>query len=139
MGKVFEDEFMDLHSSIIDLCREFTRDRVDMIYAYCSIEDGAYSFNAFFTTNGKARSAWEMDISEEIRDAFFRIGIQETIKIGELCEEYGRPVPTQIKMIYDVKTKKFASEYQYKPMETMEIGTHDLFYGWVKEVDPTYK
>lgn len=138
MERVFEDEFMDLHSSIIDLCRELIRDRADKIYACCGIEGRMYTFNAFFVVNGKALTLKGIDVPHKTKSAFLNIGIEETIKIAELCRAYERPVPTQIKMIYDVKTKRFTSEYQYKPMETMDIGFHDLFMDWVKEVDPTY-
>lgn len=140
MARVFEDEFMDLHSSIISLCKELVRDvlDVDMIYAYCSIEGGSYSFNAFFTVQGKAVTLKGVDVSHAMKSKFLDIGIGETRKIRELCKEFERPTPTEIKMIYNARTRQFTAEYQYKPMETMDIGIHDLFMGWVKEIDPNY-
>ena len=35
-------------------------------------------------------------------------------KIKKACQEFGRPMPTQIKLIYDVTSKKMQSEYQYE-------------------------
>jgi hypothetical protein len=48
MSKVFEDEFMDAQASIISLCMEVTKEKVDKIYAYCSNESRVTMFNAFF-------------------------------------------------------------------------------------------
>ena len=46
MNKVFEDEFMDVQSSIISLCLELTERKVDKVYAYCSNEKYCLIFNA---------------------------------------------------------------------------------------------
>lgn len=139
MERVFEDEFMDLHSSIIDLCRELTRDSVDMIYAYAIIEGRSYSFNAFFTKQGKVLTLRELNIGRETVSEFLGIGNEELIKIDDVCKKYGKKTPTEIKMIYDVRTKQFTSEYRYTPMETMDVGFPDFFMGWINEIDPTYK
>lgn len=34
----FEDDFMDLQSSLISLCLEVAGQKVDKVYVYCSIE-----------------------------------------------------------------------------------------------------
>ena len=139
MEKVFEDEFMELHSSIIDLCRELTRDQVDTIYAYCSIEGRSYSFNAFFTRQNKAVTMRGFDAPFETKRAFLRIGTEEVIKIDKVCKKHSRPTPTQIKMVYDVKTRRFTADYQYQLLEHKTMGQVDYFMDWVREIDPTYK
>ena len=52
MGKVFEDDFMELQSQFISLCLEVSGKKVDEVYAYISIEKQSKMFNAFFTVNG---------------------------------------------------------------------------------------
>lgn len=139
MGKVFEDAFMDIQAGIIGLCREATKDCVDRIYAYCMIDGRSYSFNAFFTVKGKAVFLSDLGVPADTHRLFLTLGTQDTKKIKKVCEEYGKPVPTEIKMIYDVKTREFTADYQYKPVRTMDVGFPDLFMGWINEIDPTYK
>lgn len=140
MERVFEDEFMDLHASIISLCKELVEygPEVDMIYAYCSIEGRTYTFDVFYTAQGKAITLKELNVPDSTKWQFLKIGVQETVKIGGLCKEFERPVPTEIKMIYNMKTQEFTSDYQYESQETDEINTDDIFDDWIKEIDPTY-
>ena len=43
----FEDDFMDLQSSLISLCLEVAGQKVDKVYVYCSIEKKSKMFNVF--------------------------------------------------------------------------------------------
>lgn len=52
MGKVFEDEFMDIQVQMIALCLEFVGNEADKIYVYGSIEENSISFNAFLKYKG---------------------------------------------------------------------------------------
>lgn len=52
MGKVFEDEFMDIQVQMITLCLEFVGNEADKIYIYGSIEENSISFNAFLKYKG---------------------------------------------------------------------------------------
>lgn len=138
MKQIFEDAFMDAQASIISLCKELKGD-ADKIYAYCSIEDG-YEFNAFFQKDNKVLmlTPSDLNVSRDFLFQFLSYGLEDTKKIAAVCKEYGMPVPTEIKMIYDVKTRGFDAEYQYKPVQTMDRGFVDIFEGWVAEIDPTY-
>ena len=52
MGKVFEDEVMDIQVQMIALCLEFVGNEADKIYVYGSIEENSISFNAFLKYKG---------------------------------------------------------------------------------------
>lgn len=56
MGKVFEDEFMDIQVQMIALCLEFVGNEADKIYVYGSIEENSISFNAFFEIQGELKT-----------------------------------------------------------------------------------
>ena len=51
MSKVFEDEFMDVQASIISLCLEVTKKKVQKVYAYCYNEKKIKMFNVFFNVS----------------------------------------------------------------------------------------
>ena len=61
MGKVFEDELMDLHSEYISLCLE-TVPNADKIYVYCSIEEASSMFNAFFELNKEVKTLGKLGV-----------------------------------------------------------------------------
>jgi hypothetical protein len=42
-----------------------------------------------------------------------RIICEDIEKIEELCKEYERDMPTEMKLIYDVKSGNFKAEYKY--------------------------
>lgn len=39
-------------------------------------------------------------------------------KIEELCREYGRDMPTEMKLIYNVRSGRFKAEYKYDLVHT---------------------
>lgn len=137
MGQIFEDAFMDAQASLISLCKELKND-ADKIYVYCSIESG-YEFNVFYQKQGKVLrlSANDLNVSRELISRFLDYGLADTKKIDAVCKEYGKPTPTEIKMIYDVKTRKFDAEYQYKPVQTMDRGFVDILESWIDEINST--
>ncbi len=117
MNKIFEDEFTDIQSQIISLCLEFSEQvNIERIYAYCSIEGNATSFNAAFVENGIIKLNTEIDSNLPRTFAFLKAGCSDTKKIKEICEKYQKPIPTEIKMYYDVQTGKFKADYKYSPI-----------------------
>lgn len=140
MKRVFEDEYMDLHAEIISLCLDALEEEqgVDVVYAYCSIEGAIYTFNAFFTRKGKAYTLDDINLPFDALSDILGEGAQIGIEIGALCKEFGRPVPTEIKMIYEVGQESLAVDYKYEPQETESRFVHDIFLDWVKAIDPNY-
>ena len=131
--KVFEDEFMEVQSGLISLCMEFLgENKVDKIYAYGSIEDGRYSFNAFFAVNGEIKSARAFESQTQKTFKFLNTGTFELVNIEDICIEYNKPVPTEIKMYYDVKTGEFNADYKYEPV-CVDKCAGDVFDEWKAE------
>ena len=136
MSQVFEDAFMDFQSSLISLCMEAVGTKVDKIYAYCSNEKKSKMFNVFFKVKNAVKKLNEIDISSETQIQLLKIGTKDLPKLDKLCEEYSKPVPREIKMIYDVKNGKFDASYKYDEVCTPQSGiaAEDVFRQWRDEI-----
>lgn len=63
MELIFEDEFMDVQSTIISLCLELVAGNADKVFAYGSLEEKSTSFNAFYVIGGKVTTINKLNIS----------------------------------------------------------------------------
>ena len=111
MSKKFEDQFMDLQSELISLSLEVTDKKVDKIYAYASIEEKSQMFNAFFEAAGEIKTLNQLGIDHNRMMQFLKLGTEDLDKIKALGKEYAMPVPTELKLHYDVKTGKYNADY----------------------------
>ncbi|PFJ91106.1 DUF600 domain-containing protein [Bacillus cereus] len=120
----FEDKFSDLQADMITICMEYVEDRADKVYVYASREEGIISGRFFYLINStyvechKVNDALEdgderYDVSRERQIMVLRIICEDIEKVEELCKEYERDMPTEMKLIYDVKSGKFKAEYKY--------------------------
>lgn len=132
-NKVFEDEFMDIQSEIISLCMDYVDKNADIIYAYCAIEERMQSFNACFRCGNELKRVEDFDKSRPEKMKFLRDGSSRLFDIREVCANYNLPVPTQIKMIYDVNTGKFKADYKYEKVCT-DISADEVYDEWVEEL-----
>ena len=60
-----------------------------------------------------ANNGFNYDVSLERQRDCLQILIDDIKQLVEVCKKYGRPMPTEIKMVYDVKTKQFNADYKY--------------------------
>ncbi|MFJ6413330.1 MULTISPECIES: immunity protein YezG family protein [Terribacillus] len=122
--KEFEDKFTELQSDMISICLEYVEDRADKVYVYASHEGGIISSSFFYLINNKyvechkVNDALETgdegyDVSPERMLTVLQIINEDIEKIEVLCKEYGRDIPTEMKLIYDVKNGNFKAEYKY--------------------------
>ncbi|PFD27633.1 DUF600 domain-containing protein [Bacillus cereus] len=120
----FEDKFSELQADMISICMEYVEDRADKVYVYASREEGIISGRFFYLINNtyvechKVNDALEdgderYDVSRERQFMVLRIICEDIEKVEELCKEYERDMPTEMKLIYDVKSGKFKAEYKY--------------------------
>ena len=136
MSRVFEDEFMDLQTGLISLCLEVTQGKVDKIFAYGSNEKKSTMFNAFFEVNGEIKTLAMLGISNELAFQFLGLGIEDLEKLDAIGAKYNRPVPTELKLYYDVRTRKFRSEYKYEEVCSARTGKSagEVFDEWLAEM-----
>jgi len=126
MEKVFEDYFSELQADMVSICLEYASKKADMIYIYCSSEANIISSNFFYCINGilvrkhklnEALNAYEKgslyDTSGNRQSAALNFINEDIEKIKELCEKYKRKMPTEMKLIYNVKKNSLVSNYKY--------------------------
>jgi len=137
MSKVFEDEFMELQSDLISLCLELTGGNVDVIYAYASIEEKSHEFNAFFQKDRKVLTTDLINVENDLIFQFLDAGIDDLNKVRTLCECYGKPRPTEMKMVYNTKTGEYHADFKYKPVCNIRKGIsgYTVFNDWVSEIE----
>lgn len=150
MAKVFEDEFMDWQADMVDIAKEYIEDRAEKIYLYGSIEEGVYFFNLFFKIKNKilfmhqinsilSNSEKKFDVSQDRQETVLHIGAEDLIKIEEVCKKYGQSVPTEFKLIYDVKSNSLKAHYEYdlKYSNEEDVDTDDIFMAWYEDIKNT--
>jgi len=139
MSHQFEDEFMDLQSKLISLCLEVAEKKVDKIYAYASIEEKSKMFNAFFEVNGEMKTLNQLGLSSSLTNQFLKLGTGDLEKIRSVCKSFDKPVPTEIKMYYDVNTGKYNADYKYKEVCSARTGVSagEIFMNWISEIKST--
>ena len=133
--KVFEDEFSEVQTGLISLCMELTRTKVDKVFAYCSIEDNSQAFNAFFEKDGRILKKNQVGASIETVNDFLRLGTSDLNQLREICTRYGKPVPRQIKMVYDAKTHGFDARISYDSLLDEGKSAGQVFMEWRSEVE----
>ncbi|AZV44289.1 immunity protein YezG family protein [Peribacillus asahii] len=145
--KEFEDRFSELQADMISICMEYVEDRADKVYVYASCEEGMISGKFFYLINNqyvkchKVNDALEngeerYDVSTKRQSMVLRIICEDIKKVKVLCKEYERDMPTEMKLIYDVKSGNFKAEYKYDLVYTNDdIKTADhIADEWFEEV-----
>ncbi|MFP3666336.1 DUF600 domain-containing protein [Priestia sp. SIMBA_032] len=122
--KEYEDKFSELQADMISICMEYVEDRADKVYVYASREEGVTSSDFFYLINGKYVEPHKLnDALEEAEESYdtsaarnfmvLDILNEDIGKIKVLCQEHQRDMPTEMKLIYDVRNRKFKAEYKY--------------------------
>ena len=120
MERAFEDVFSEIQADMISLCVDLLKRSawpMDWIYAYCRNEESSSTFDAFFVGYHIVARKEDQRLGFSLSDLedFLRIGIGDTVRLKQVCAEYGRPCPVDVYMIYNVKTGQFQAECGYDP------------------------
>lgn len=124
MKKVFEDYFTEIQTDMIDVCMENVEGRANKIYIYCSCEESITTCGYFYEIKGKVVRRHKLndallegeqayDVSGKRQSSVIRIINEDIKKIKVLCKEYNEPIPTEIKIVYDVKKNSVSADYKY--------------------------
>ena len=147
MTKVFEDYFSELQADMVSICLENVEHRANKIFIYCSYESNILVGTYFYDIAGKivARGKLndaitsdekEYDVSIQRQKSVTQIINEDIRKLKKVCEEYNRPMPTEIKLVYDVKTNKLNAQYQYENVYTDDPNknAYHIVEEWFEEV-----
>jgi len=153
LSKVFEDYFSELQADMVAICLEYVESDAEDIYIYCSYESEMYAFDVFFKINGQYvfkhnlndavnststtdKKALIYDTSEQRQEAVLDIGLENLEKIHEICKEYGKEMPTEMKLHYDVKLNSLKGKYRYDLVYSNdeELLPDNIFDFWFEEM-----
>ena len=143
MNKVFEDQLMDIQSDMISLSLEYVENKAETVYIYVVLEDGLVSFDVFYKIGGFISEKSDVNeyLSEKINDSddiqfsLLEYGIEDAEKIEVLFKENSKEVPTEIRLVYDVKNNSLKSNYRYDAMyeKNEDLSVSDVFEAWIQE------
>ncbi len=123
MAVVFEDKFMEVQSDMVSLALELAAEEaIDKIYLYASIENESVLFNAFYSRGMNILKLSDVEKSKEKIRAFLRLGTDDVEQLVSVCKSYQKPIPTEIKAIYDADKNSFDSNYQFSTVGLEEKG-----------------
>ena len=140
---IFEDQLMEIQSDMISLSLEYVENKAEIVYIYVVLEDGLVSFDVFYKIGGfiSEKSDVNKYLSEKINDSddiqfsLLEYGIEDAEKIEVLFEENSKEVPTEIRLVYDVKNNSLKSNYRYDAMyeKNEDLSVSDVFEAWIQE------
>lgn len=143
MNRVFEDQLMDIQFDMISLSLEYVENKEETVYIYVVLEDGLVSFDVFYKIGGFISEKSDVNeyLSEKINDSddiqfsLLEYGIEDAEKIEVLFEENSKEVPTEIRLVYDVKNNSLKSNYIYDAMyeKNEDLSVSDVFEAWIQE------
>ncbi len=138
---MFEDEFSALQADMVDICNEYSCGVADKIFIHIAYE-GLLNAEYFYIINGKiverhklldSGLAVDFDVSVDCQTQVLDILKEDTRKIKSVCDKYNQPMPTEMKLVYEPKTKKFNAEYKYENQTTDEVSVFDIQEAWFEE------
>lgn len=143
MTKVFEDYFSELQADMVSICLEYVENEGGNIYIYCSSENNVYSVGYFYKIKGKIKERHK--IKEELPNADVSINRQKKVmeilmddleQIEEVCKQFDKPMPTEMKLIYDIKNNSLDASYQYDLVysEDSDKTADDVEEEWFEEI-----
>ena len=143
MNRVFEDQLMEIQSDMISLSLEYVENKAEIVYIYVVLEDGLVSFDVFYKIGGFISEKSDVNeyLSEKINDSdniqfsLLEYGIEDAEKIEVLFKENSKEVPTEIRLVYDVKNNSLKSNYRYDAMyeKNEDLSVSDVFEAWIQE------
>ena len=118
MLKGFEDAFVDAQANVISLLpwiylRILKRVQTLYMYTYLQNDDEEY-IDAFFLRKMASCSQPMIWCSDAQIKEFFHCGIEYIESIVELCDTYDAKCPHEFKLVYNVNSKSFDSNYNYE-------------------------
>ena len=86
--------------------------------------------------DGEIRTLGKLGVPDELAFRFLKIGTEDVQKLDILGEKHNRPVPTELKLYYDVLTKQFRAEYKYEEVCSSRTGkaAGEVFFEWIAEM-----
>lgn len=140
MDRTFEERLAEIQSKMILACMDYADNRAEYIYIYASREGRCTSSQFFFKINGQVVRKHELgegfDVSSERQFACLDILRAYIHEAEDVCKEYGKDMPTEMKIIYDAENDKTDIAYRYDLVysNSRTKTDYDVMEKWFKEM-----
>lgn len=135
----FEKKFSKIQTNMVSVCLEYLEDKADVIYLYASYEAKAMTCDFFYNMGGTIYKKNELPTGQMIdiekQMACLGVLLNDLEEIISICTKYEADMPTEIKIIYDVKNNKLNANYQYEDIfSNTELTANDIVEKWYQEI-----
>lgn len=131
INKAYEDDLRKFQEEIIKICLDTVGSNVDTICAYCCTEKNTYSFNMFALIGRDVRTLGQLDLERDVVMRCLRTGTHYLLRLDDICEEHNTLHPTEMKIVYEVKSSTFSVDCKYTPVLKRKSSA-DVFDAWVE-------
>ena len=139
MKEGFEQVFSDIQTDMVSICLEYVEKKADQIFIYASYEAKTISCDFFYCINGqmykKSKLPEGYDVNVDRQMSCLDIMMDDMVELISACSKYEAEMPTEIKIIYDVKNNKLNANYQYDEIYSKtEKTADDMVDIWYQEM-----
>lgn len=131
INKAYEEDLRKFQEEIIRICLDTVGSDVDTICAYCCTENNTYSFNMFTLVGQDVRTLGQLDLERNVVMGALRTGTHHLLRLDEICEAHNALHPTEMKIVYDIKSSTFSVDCKYTPVLKRKSSA-DVFDAWVE-------
>lgn len=141
--KEFEDKFGGLQTDIISVSMEYVEDRADKVYVYGSFSEDTTFGNFFYLINNQYVERHKLNdvleggdtrynVSTKRQDVVLEVINDDMDQMQSLCKKHDQPMPTEMRLVYDVKNDDLKADYTYTKDETKQV--EDAAHEWFEEI-----
>lgn len=141
----FEENFLDLQASMVSLCLEYVENKANYLYIYAASENNLSTFNVFYNVNNSivnknqindALGYQVIDDSKERTLSLLKYGNEDWKALLDFLKANNKDIPTEMKIIYDVKENKMTTRFKYDFQLTNSdtMTHHDILMSWYEEI-----
>lgn len=135
MDNKFETKFSELQADMIAICLEYCERKATEIFVHVIYERDSIFTNFFF------RMKEEMYKKGMLGDGIGKVSFprqKEALSIITnnykelifLCQNNSRPIPTEMRLVYDVRKGSLRANYSYDAITTNEKTARDVTEAW---------
>lgn len=138
MDKIFEDEFMDIQTEMVQIGLDFEEkvsEDVEKMFLLIFCQGNSFSASIFFKVGNQILEWQDMRIDggyDTYINVFFQKEYEQSKQLQELFRANGRPCPEELRLTYDLETEEFDAEYGYDVPVGIDID--DLCKVWADEL-----
>ncbi|MCL2300762.1 MAG: hypothetical protein FWC27_11540 [Firmicutes bacterium] len=138
MDNKFEKRFSELQADMVSVCLEYCAHQCEQVFLHVINEDESIFTNFFFRADGIMRKKSDLPgaaapVSIERQKAALSAITQAARSAGKLCEAYGRPLPTEYRLVYDVAAGSLRAEYSYDPITSADKSCRAVSEDWFRQ------